>query len=60
MTFLTTGPIDGVKSAMEMFTPKAGTRLGAAVEAFKNTEAGAAIVESLTGEKGNGGTGTRR
>jgi flotillin len=55
-----TGPVDGVKSVMEMFTPKGGLQLGAAVEAFKNTEAGAAIVESLTGEKGNGGTGTRR
>jgi hypothetical protein len=45
---------------MDMFTPKGGLQLGAAVEAFKNTEAGAAIVESLTGEKGNGGTSTRR
>jgi flotillin len=55
-----TGPVEGVKSVMDLFTPKGGTQLGAAVEAFKNTEAGAAIVESLTGEKSNGGTGTRR
>jgi hypothetical protein len=44
---------------MDMFTPKGGMQLGAAIEAFKNTEAGAAIVESLTGEKGNGKTGVR-
>src|ERR1051326_3685795 len=55
-----TGPIEGVKSVMDLFTPKGGTQLGAAVEAFKNTEAGAAIVDSLTGDKSNGGTGTRR
>jgi flotillin len=54
------GPIDGVKTVMEMFTPKGGLQLGAAVEAFKNTEAGKAIVESLTGEQGNGAAATRR
>jgi flotillin len=54
------GPIDGVKSVMEMFTPKGGLQLGAAVEAFKNTEAGKAIVDSLTSETGNGAAGTRR
>jgi flotillin len=54
------GPVDGVKSVMEMFTPKGGLQLGAAVEAFKNTEAGKAIVESLTSEAGNGAAGTKR
>ena len=54
------GPVDGVKSVMEMFTPKGGLQLGAAVEAFKNTEAGKAIVESLTSETGNGAAATKR
>jgi flotillin len=43
-----TGPVDGVKSVMEMFTPKGGLQVGAALEAFKNTEAGEAVIRHLT------------
>jgi flotillin len=48
------GPVDGVKTVMEMFTPKGGLQVGAALEALKNTEVGAAIVQHLTGKEMNG------
>lgn len=48
----TAGPVDGIKSVMDMFTPKGGAQIGAAIEAFKNTDVGGAIVDHLTG--GNG------
>jgi flotillin len=48
------GPVDGVKTVMEMFTPKGGLQVGAALEALKNTEAGAAIFQHLTGKETNG------
>lgn len=38
------GPVDGVKGVMDLFTPKGGTMIGAALEAFKQTEAGSAIL----------------
>lgn len=47
------GPVEGVKSVMELFTPKGGTQLGAALEALQATDTGAAIVSHLTG-KANG------
>ena len=39
----------GVKSVMELLTPKGGTQLGAMVEAFKQTPAGAALLGHLNG-----------
>lgn len=41
-------PTDGVTDVMGLFTPKGGTQLGAMVEAFKQTEGGAAIVSAVT------------
>ena len=46
------GPVEGIKSVMEMFTPKGGAQIGAAIEAFRNTDVGGEIVDHLTG--GNG------
>jgi flotillin len=40
--------VDGVRSAMELFTPKGGTQIGAAIEAFRNTDAGRAVLDKLT------------
>lgn len=40
--------VEGVKSAMDLFTSRGGTQLGAMVEALANTPTGAAIVEKLT------------
>ena len=39
----------GVSKAMDLFSAKGGTTLGAMVEAFKQTDAGAAIVDRMTG-----------
>jgi flotillin len=47
-------PIDGVKSAMELLTPKGGMQIGAALEAFKNTDVGKAVVEALVNGGGAG------
>lgn len=44
--------VDGVKSAMELLTPKGGLQIGAMLETLKQTDAGKAVVEALT--KGNG------
>lgn len=46
-------PADGISSVRELFTSKGGLALGAAIEGLKNTEAGAAIVSTLT-SKTNG------
>lgn len=43
------GPVDGVKDVMGLFTPKGGTMLGAALEAFKSTDAGAALLARANG-----------
>jgi len=40
---------NGMKSVMDLFTSSGGTNLGAAVEAFTQTEVGKAIVGRLTG-----------
>jgi flotillin len=48
----TAGPVDGVKSVMDLFTPKGGTQVGAALEAFKNTEAGDEFIRRITGSNG--------
>jgi flotillin len=40
--------VDGVKSAMELLTPKGGTQIGAALEAFKQTDVGKAVVAAVT------------
>lgn len=47
-------PADGATKVMELFTPKGGTQLGAALEAFVQTDIGAAVVEKMTGAKPNG------
>jgi flotillin len=46
------GPVDGVKTVMEMFTPKGGLQIGAALEALKNTDAGKAVIETITNGRG--------
>lgn len=46
-------PADGISSVRELFTSKGGLALGAAIEGLKGTDAGAAIVNSLSG-KANG------
>jgi len=50
----TTGtPMDGVKSVMDLMTPKGATQLGAALEAFGNTSIGEQL-SSLIRRVGNG------
>jgi flotillin len=41
----------GVKSAMDLFSSKGGTAVGGMLEAFKNTSAGKAVIEKLTGKE---------
>lgn len=41
------GPVEGIKSVMDLLTPKGGTQLGAMVEAFAGTEAGQAVMTKL-------------
>lgn len=41
--------VEGVKDAMDLFTSKGGTQLGAMVEAFAQTPAGATIIKKLNG-----------
>lgn len=43
--------VDGVNSVMGMLTPKGGLQLGGMLDALRNTESGAAIIDGLTGEK---------
>lgn len=43
---------DGAKSAMDLFSPAMGTRLGAAVEAFAQTPTGGAILDKVTNGAG--------
>lgn len=40
-------PVEGVKSVMDLMTPKGGMQLGAMAEAFAGTEAGAAILSKF-------------
>lgn len=42
--------VSGVKTAMELLSAKGGTQLGAAVEAFQQTPAGAALMRRLNGD----------
>lgn len=42
-------PGEGARSAMDLFGAQGGQRLGAALEAFKNTPAGAAVLNTLNG-----------
>ncbi len=44
-------PVEGVKTVMELLTSKGGAQLGAALEALKQTEAGAALLGAI---KSNG------
>lgn len=41
--------VDGVSSAMQLFTPKGGLQFGAALEALKSTPAGEAIINGIAG-----------
>lgn len=41
-------PVEGMKSVMDLLTPKGGQQIGAMLEAFKNTDVGAAVVSKLT------------
>jgi flotillin len=45
-------PVEGVTSVMDLLTPKGGAQLGAMLEAFKNTDAGKAVVDAATNGKG--------
>lgn len=45
-------PSNGLTSVMDIFTTGGGTKVAAAIEAFSQTETGAAIVEAVTGKKG--------
>lgn len=49
------GPVEGVKTVMDLFTPKGGTQVGAALEALRNTPAGRAVVDALTNGAGREG-----
>jgi flotillin len=44
-------PVEGVKTVMELLTSKGGVQLGAALEALKQTDAGAAVLNAI---KSNG------
>lgn len=46
--------VEGVSSAMDLFTPKGGLQLGAALEAFRNTPAGEAVMSALGAKNGTG------
>jgi flotillin len=47
------GPVEGVKTVMDMFTPKGGLQIGAALEALKNTDVGKAVIDAVTNGKGS-------
>src|ERR1700760_536767 len=42
-------PAEGLTAVGELFTAKGGQAIGSAIEGFKNTEAGAAILHAVTG-----------
>jgi len=46
--------IEGVKSAMDLFTPKGGLQVGAALEAFGNTEVGERVLAAVARPNGAG------
>jgi flotillin len=50
----------GVKSAMDLFSPKGGTAVGGMLEALKNTNAGKSILEKITGKGGETNKGDGR
>lgn len=50
----TGSPADGLGSVRELFTSRGGQALGAALEGLKNTEAGNALLRTVTGGKDNG------
>ena len=43
-------PAEGLNAVGELFSVKGGQAIGAAFEGFKNTEAGAAIIDAVTGD----------
>ncbi|HKD21557.1 MAG TPA: SPFH domain-containing protein [Rhizomicrobium sp.] len=49
----TGAPSDGLNAVGELFSAKGGQAIGSALEGFKNTEAGAAILHAVTGGGGN-------
>jgi len=46
-------PSEGLNAVGELFTAKGGQAVGSALEGFKNTEAGAAILHAVTGSGGS-------
>jgi flotillin len=46
-------PAEGLNAVGELFSAKGGQAIGSAIEGFKNTEAGAAILHAVTGSGGN-------
>jgi flotillin len=49
----TGSPSEGLNAVGELFTAKGGQAVGSALEGFKNTEAGAAILHAVTGSGGS-------
>lgn len=47
-------PAEGLKSVMDLVTPKGGLQLGASLEAFANTDIGKQIVSAVKDKVGNG------
>jgi len=45
-------PSEGLSAVGELFTAKGGQAIGSALEGFKNTEAGAAVLHAVTGKGG--------
>ncbi|HZB89905.1 MAG TPA: SPFH domain-containing protein [Stellaceae bacterium] len=54
------GPVSGVRSVMDMFTPAGAMNLGAALDAFKDTDAGADILSRVTGATASPGNGAAK
>jgi len=46
-------PAEGLNAVGELFSARGGQAIGSAIEGFKNTEAGAAILHAVTGSGGN-------
>ena len=46
-------PSEGLSAVGELFTAKGGQAIGTALEGLKNTDAGAAVLNAVTGEGGN-------
>lgn len=47
-------PVEGLNSVMDLFTPRGGLQIGAALEALAETDAGQAVLSRVVGVKPNG------